>query len=57
MVRSEVSVKRAADLIEYLETSARYEVLNLSAGEPADGLQPDEIRAIARAIGVNQTLF
>jgi len=57
MARSEVSVKRAADLIEYLETSARYEVLNLSAGEPADGLQPDEIRAIARAIGVNQTLF
>ncbi len=57
MARSEVSVKRAADLIEYLETSARYEVLNLSAGEPADGLQPDEIRAIAHAIGVNQTLF
>ncbi|GIW01683.1 class II aldolase/adducin family protein [Roseiflexus sp.] len=52
MAHSEVSVKRAADLIEYLETSAHYEVLNLIAGEPADGLQPDEIRAIARALGI-----
>ncbi len=56
MARSDTSVKRAADLIEYLETSARYEVLNLSAGEPADGLQPDEIRAIARALGIEQTI-
>lgn len=56
MAHSDVSVKRAADLIEYLETSARYEVLNLSAGEPADGLQPDEIRAIARALGIEQTI-
>ncbi|MGQ9548394.1 MAG: class II aldolase/adducin family protein [Roseiflexus sp.] len=57
MARSDVSVKRAADLIEYLETGARYEILNLNAGEPADGLQPDEIRAVARATGVTQTLF
>lgn len=57
MARSDTSVKRAADLIEYLETSARYEVLNLSASEPADGLQPDEIRAIARALGMEQTIF
>ncbi|MFQ3630117.1 class II aldolase/adducin family protein [Roseiflexus sp.] len=57
MAHSDISVKRAADLIEYLETSARYEVLNLSAGEPADGLQPDEIRLIARALGIEQTIF
>ncbi|MCS6842116.1 MAG: class II aldolase/adducin family protein [Roseiflexus sp.] len=57
MARSDTSVKRAADLIEYLETSAHYEALNLSAGEPADGLQPDEIRAIARALGMEQTIF
>ncbi len=57
MAHSDMSVKRAADLIEYLETSARYEVLNLSAGEPADGLQPDEIRLIAHALGIEQTLF
>ncbi len=57
MAHSDISVKRAADLIEYLETSARYEVLNLGAGEPADGLQPDEIRLIARALGIEQTIF
>lgn len=57
MARSDVSVKRAADLIEYLETGAHYEVLNLGAGEPADGLSPDEIRAIAQAFGVSQTVF
>ncbi|MCS6938397.1 MAG: class II aldolase/adducin family protein [Roseiflexaceae bacterium] len=57
MARSDVSVKHAADLIEYLETSAHYEALNLSAGEPADGLQPDEIRAIARALGMEQKIF
>jgi rhamnulose-1-phosphate aldolase len=57
MAHSDTSVKRAADLIEYLETSAHYEVLNLSAGEPADGLQADEICAIARALGIDQTIF
>lgn len=57
MAHSDASVKHAADLIEYIETSARYEVLNLSAGEPADGLQPDEIRAIACALGIEQTMF
>lgn len=57
MARSDVSVKRAADLIEYLETGAHYEVLNLNAGEPAEGLLPEEIRAIARAFSVDQTIF
>lgn len=57
MARSDISVKRAADLIEYLETGAHYEVLNLNAGEPADGLSPEEIRAIAKAFGVEQTIF
>ena len=57
MARSDVSVKRAADRIEYAEAAARYEYLNLVAGEPADGLAPGEIREICQAFGVQQTIF
>jgi len=57
MARSDVSVKRAADRIEYAEAAARYEYLNLVAGEPADGLSADEIREICQAFGVQQTIF
>jgi len=57
MARSDVSVKRAADRIEYAETGARYEYLNLMAGEAGEGLSPDELRAICAAFNVNQTVF
>jgi rhamnulose-1-phosphate aldolase len=57
MARSDVSVKRAADRIEYAETAARYEYFNLVAGEPADGLSVDEIREICQAFGVVQNIF
>src|SRR5215211_6654614 len=46
MARSDVSVKRAADRVEYAETAAKYEYLNLCAGEIGEGLSTDEIRAI-----------
>lgn len=49
MARSEVSVLRACDRVEYAETAAHYEVLNLSCGEPADGLSDEEARRIAEA--------
>jgi rhamnulose-1-phosphate aldolase len=35
--RSDQSVLKAADLIEYAETGAHYELLNLDKGEPAQG--------------------
>lgn len=57
MARSEISVKRAADKVEYAETAARYEYLNLCAGEPAEGLTPEEIRAICAAFDVKQEIF
>jgi rhamnulose-1-phosphate aldolase len=57
MARSDVSVKRAADRIEYAETGARYEYLNLTADEPGEGLSPDEIRAICAAFRVKQSIF
>ncbi len=57
MARSDVSVKRAADRVEYAETAAKYEYLNLSAGEIGEGLSADEIRAICKTFNVQQTIF
>lgn len=57
MARSDVSVKRAADRVEYAETAAKYEYLNLCAGEIGEGLSPDEIRAICKTFDVQQTIF
>src|SRR5512133_2477558 len=48
MARSDVSVKRAADRVEYAETAAKYEYLNLSAGEIGEGLSGEEIRQICQ---------
>jgi rhamnulose-1-phosphate aldolase len=57
MARSDVTVKRAADRVEYAETAARYEILNLSTGEQGQGLNADEIRAICNTFHVQQTIF
>lgn len=57
MARSDVSVKRAADRVEYAETAAKYEYLNLCVGEVGEGLVPDEIRAICQTLGVNQSIY
>jgi rhamnulose-1-phosphate aldolase len=57
MARSDVSVKRAADRIEYAETGAHYEYMNLVNHELAEGLAPDELRAICEAFGVQQLVF
>ena len=57
MVRSDVSVDRAIDLLEYAETAAHYEYLNLINTEMADGLTSDEIHAICSAYNINQKIF
>ena len=57
MARSDVSVKRAADRVEYAETAAKYEYLNLCAGEIGDGLSAEEIRQICQTFHVHQTIF
>lgn len=57
MARSDMSVKRACDLIEYAETGAKYEYLNLTNHGLADGLTPAEIRAICAAFGIEQNIF
>ena len=57
VARSETSVKHASDYIEYAETSARYEYLNLANQERGEGLSVEEIRAICKAFGVQQSIF
>jgi rhamnulose-1-phosphate aldolase len=56
MSRSDVSVTRAVDRIEYAETAARYEYMDLVNGERAEGLTLDEMRAVAAAFDVRTTV-
>lgn len=57
MVRSDVSIKRACDLIEYAEVGARFETLNLGNAGVADGMTQAEIRMICDALGIEQKVF
>jgi len=57
MARSDVSIKRAGDLIEYGEAAAKYEFLNLSVGEISQGLSVEEIRAICKTFNIQQDIF
>lgn len=57
MARSDVTVKRAADRVEYAETAAKYEYLNLAIGELGQGLSTEEIRAICKTFDVQQEIF
>jgi rhamnulose-1-phosphate aldolase len=45
-------IAEAVDLVEYLETAARYEYLDLTAGQRAEGLSPEELRRIAERFGL-----
>lgn len=57
VARSDASVKRAADRIEYVEAAARYEYLNLVNGEQGEGLIDEEMRTLCRALGIQQCIF
>lgn len=57
IARSDQSVKRAADRIEYAEAGARYEYMDLAAGGLGEGLTDEQIRAICKAFGVSQRIF
>ena len=56
MARSDLSVTRAVDRIEYAETGARYEYMDLVAGGRAEGLTGEETRAIVDAFGIETSL-
>lgn len=56
LVRSNVSITHAADLVEYVETAAHYEYMDLVNGSKAEGLTREELDAIAKAYNLPSTL-
>ncbi len=56
MARSDISVTRAVDRIEYAETAARYEYMDLVNGEQAEGLSIDELRSVVAAFDVKTSV-
>jgi rhamnulose-1-phosphate aldolase len=57
MSRAENSVIHALDIIEYAETAAHYEHLNLTGGGKSDGLSPEQIREICEWWSIKQNIF
>jgi rhamnulose-1-phosphate aldolase len=57
MARADDSISHALDLIEYAETAAHYEYLNLATGDLSAGLSPEHLRAITEAWNVRQEIF
>ncbi|GGJ55933.1 rhamnulose-1-phosphate aldolase [Deinococcus roseus] len=57
MARSDQSVTKVVDRIEYAETAARYEYLDLSSGGQGEGLTPQELREIIAVFQVPTTLY
>ena len=57
VARSDFSVTRAADLIEYLEAAARYEYMDMVAGGKGEGLTSDDLRVVVDAFHIQTTLL
>lgn len=57
VTRTDGRIAKAGDLVEYAEAAARYEYLNLQAGEPSGGLSDDQMRLICERLGVEQSMF
>jgi rhamnulose-1-phosphate aldolase len=57
MARADKSILHALDLVEYAETAAQYEVLNLFTGEESAGLSPEHIRAVAESWNIKQIIY
>jgi rhamnulose-1-phosphate aldolase len=57
MARSDESVTRVVDYIEYVETAARYELLDGSTGNRAEGLTADDLHRVVEAFAVPTELF
>lgn len=56
MARSDVSVARAVDRIEYAEAGARYEYLDLVAGGRGERITDEELRSVTAAFGIETDL-
>ena len=57
IARADTSIAHALDLVEYAETAAHYEYLNLVSGGTGEGLSPEHIRAISASWNVRQRIF
>jgi rhamnulose-1-phosphate aldolase len=57
MARSEHSMMHAVDLVEYVETAASYEYMDLCTGERCPGLSADQLRAICQLWNVEQKVL
>jgi rhamnulose-1-phosphate aldolase len=57
VARSDLSIKRAADRVEYAEAAAHYEYLDLANHGVAEGLTPEEIRRICATFDIKQEIF
>jgi rhamnulose-1-phosphate aldolase len=55
--RSDDSASKAADLVEYAEMAARYEVLNLQLGGPSAGLTNEELKEVCSEFNVSLPAF
>lgn len=56
MARSDLSVTRAVDRIDYAEAAARLEYMDLACGGRGEGLTTDELRAVVEAFKVETRL-
>ena len=57
MTRADDSILHALDLVEYAETAANYEILNLITGDLSAGLNPVDIRSISESWNIRQKIF
>lgn len=57
MARSNISATRAVDRIEYAETAARYEYMDLVNSGRGEGLTHDELQEVVAAFKVKTTLI
>ena len=57
MARSDISVTRAVDRIEYAEAGGRYEFMDLVAGGGGEGLTDQESAEMVEAFGIKTDLF
>ena len=55
--RSDQSIIKAADLVEYAEKAAHFEYLNLSLGHSEGGMSDEEIKSICALYGIRQSYF
>jgi rhamnulose-1-phosphate aldolase len=57
VTRSDENVRKAGDLVEYVETAAHFEYLNLQLNRPTEGLSDEELRDICQQFGLKQKFF